>query len=137
MGNMVEQRRFIKFGNWPSELLVTPMQVLNYVNLLATKGKVPNCHFVFVDNLSSNVSPVLRSEIWDSVYQGMRGAIKSKNGTGKKADINLEGFKLYGKTGTAENPHGDNHAWFVGWADYNDKKFSIVILLEMQGLVGQ
>ena len=59
----------------------------------------------------------------------MRDAIISKNGTGKKADINVKGFDLYGKTGTAENPHGDDHAWFVGWADYNNEKYSIVILL--------
>ena len=118
------------------ELLVTPMQVLNYVNLLATKGKSPNCHFVFVDNLPSNVSPNLKSQIWDNVHKGMREAIISQNGTGKKANINIEGFELYGKTGTAENPHGDNHAWFIGWADYQDKKYSIVILLENAGSGG-
>ncbi len=39
------------------ELLVTPIQVLNYVNLLATKGTSPSCHFVFVDNLPNNVKP--------------------------------------------------------------------------------
>ena len=31
-------------------------------------------------------------------------------------------FDLYGKTGTDENPHGDNHAWIVGWADYYNEK---------------
>ena len=118
------------------ELLVTPMQVLNYVNLLATKGKAPNCHFVFVDNLPSNTSPNLEHQIWDNVHKGMRDAIISKNGTGKKADINVIGFDIYGKTGTAENPHGDNHAWFVGWANYNDEKYSIVILLENAGSGG-
>ncbi len=118
------------------ELLVTPMQVLNYVNLIATKGKAPSCHFVFVDNLPSNVSPKIKSQIWDDVHKGMRDAIVSKNGTGKKADINIEGFDLYGKTGTAENPHGDNHAWFVGWVDYNNEKYSIVILLENAGSGG-
>ena len=118
------------------ELLVTPIQVLNYVNLLATRGNAPTCHFVFVDNLPPNVSPKLKDQIWDDVHKGMRDAIISKNGTGKKADINVEGFDLYGKTGTAENPHGDNHAWFVGWADYNNEKYSIAILLENAGSGG-
>ena len=66
----------------------------------------------------------------------MRDAIISKNGTGKKADPDTERFILFGKTGTAENPHGDNHAWFVGWADYGDRKYSIVILLENAGSGG-
>ena len=118
------------------ELLVTPIQVLNYVNLLATKGNSPNCHFVFVDNLPKNVKPVLKNEIWDSIHEGLRAAIVSENGTGKKADIDLEGFEVYGKTGTAENSHGDDHAWFVGWADYENKKYSIVILLENAGSGG-
>ncbi len=118
------------------ELLVTPIQVLNYVNLLATKGNSPSCHFVFVDNLPDNVKPVLKNEIWDNIHEGLRAAIISKNGTGKKANLNLEDFKLYGKTGTAENSHGDDHAWFVGWVDYNNMKHSIVILLENAGSGG-
>ncbi len=118
------------------ELLVTPIQVLNYINLLSTRGQAPNCHFVFVDNLPLNHSPNFKSEIWDNVHKGMRDAIISKNGTGKKADPDTERFILFGKTGTAENPHGDNHAWFVGWADYGDRKYSIVILLENAGSGG-
>lgn len=118
------------------ELLVTPLQVLNYTNLLATRGQAPNCHFVYVDNLPSNFSLNLKDEIWDNVHNGMRDAIKTKTGTGKRADLNVEGFNLFGKTGTAENPHGDDHAWFIGWADYQGKKFSIVVLLENAGSGG-
>ena len=60
----------------------------------------------------------------------------SKNGTGRKSDPAIDGLIIYGKTGTAENPHGDNHAWFTGWAEYFDKKYSIVILLENAGSGG-
>ncbi len=118
------------------ELLVTPMQVLNYVNLLSTKGKSPNCHFVSVENLPMNHSIFLKNEIWENIHKGMRDAVKSKNGTGKKADPRIKRFDVFGKTGTAENPHGDNHAWFIGWADFYDKKYSIVILLENAGSGG-
>ena len=118
------------------ELLVTPLQVLNYTNLLSTRGLSPSCHFVFVNNLPLNVSPNFESEVWDSIHKGMRDAVKNKNGTGKKADPNIDGLELFGKTGTAENPHGDNHAWFIGWADYFGKKYSIVVLLENAGSGG-
>ena len=118
------------------ELLVTPIQILNYINLLSTKGRSPNNHFVFVDNLPPNVKPELSSEIWNNIHTGLRSAIVSRNGTGKKSDPKLNDFLVYGKTGTAENPHGDNHAWFVGWADYNEEKYSIVILLENAGSGG-
>ncbi len=118
------------------ELLVTPMQVLNYINLIATKGNSPSCHFVMVDNLPNNSKPKIETEHWEQVHNGLSSAIISKKGTGRKSDPIVNGLKVYGKTGTAENPHGDNHAWFTGWAEYLDKKYSIVILLENAGSGG-
>tara|TARA_Y100001970_G_C14246785_1_gene868899 strand:- start:2174 stop:3937 length:1764 start_codon:yes stop_codon:yes gene_type:complete len=118
------------------EILVTPIQILNYINLIATKGNAPSCHFVMVDNLPNNAKPKLDSRHWKQVYEGLRSAIISKKGTGRKSDPAIDGFKVYGKTGTAENPHGNNHAWFTGWAEYFDKKYSIVILLENAGSGG-
>ena len=52
----------------------------------------------------------------------MRSAIIDNNGTGKKSDPKIDELSIYGKTGTAENPHGDNHAWFTGWAEYFNEK---------------
>ena len=118
------------------ELLVTPIQVLNYINLISTKGNSPSCHFVMVDNLPRNSKPNLGDGQWEQVYEGLRSAIISNNGTGRKSDPAIDGLIVYGKTGTAENPHGDNHAWFTGWAEYFGKKYSIVILLENAGSGG-
>ena len=118
------------------ELLVTPIQVLNYINLISTKGESPNCHFVLVDNLPNNSKPELEAIIWQQVHDGMRSAIIDEKGTGKKSNPNIDGLSIYGKTGTAENPHGDNHAWFTGWAEYLNEKYSIVILLENAGSGG-
>ena len=118
------------------ELLVTPIQVLNYINLISTKGNSPSCHFVMVDNLPINSKPKIKEEYWEHVYEGLSSAIIDKKGTGRKSDPAIDGLKVYGKTGTAENPHGDNHAWFTGWADYFDKKYSVVILLENAGSGG-
>ena len=110
---------------------------MNFINLIATKGTSPNCHFVFVDNLPVNSKPLFDEIVWQRVHAGMREAIYNNNGTGKKSDPNIDGVNVYGKTGTAENPHGDNHAWFVGWADYQNRKFSLVILLENAGSGGK
>ena len=118
------------------EILVTPIQILNYINLISTKGKAPNCHFVFVDNLPENSRPDFEELTWQTVHEGMRLAIIGNKGTGKKSDPGIEGLSVYGKTGTAENPHGDNHAWFVGWANYRNEKYSLVILMENAGSGG-
>jgi penicillin-binding protein 2 len=118
------------------ELLVTPIQVLNYINLISTRGNSPNCHFVIVDKLPENSNPQLEEIIWKQVFEGMRSAIADKKGTGRRSDPKIDGLIIYGKTGTAENPHGDNHAWYVGWAEYLNEKYSIVVLLENAGSGG-
>ena len=40
---------------------------------------------------------------------------------------------MYGKTGTAENPHGETHAWYVGYANKGVDTVSVVILVENGG----
>jgi penicillin-binding protein 2 len=118
------------------ELLVTPIQVFNYVNLLATRGIAQTPHFVRVDQLPENIHPNLESNIWDRIVLDMRAVIVDEKGTGKSAQPNVPGFKVFGKTGTAENSHGESHAWFLGWAEYYDKKYSIVVLVENGGSGG-
>ncbi|MBU0604760.1 MAG: hypothetical protein KKH77_00535, partial [Candidatus Omnitrophica bacterium] len=41
-----------------------------------------------------------------------------------------------GKTGTAQNPQGRTHAWFCGFAPYNDPKLCLVVFLEHGGKGG-
>ena len=118
------------------ELLVTPIQVFNYVNLLATRGIAQTPHFVRVDQLPENIHPNLESTIWDRIVLDMRAVIVDEKGTGKSAQPNVPGFKVFGKTGTAENSHGESHAWFLGWAEYYDKNYSIVVLVENGGSGG-
>jgi len=118
------------------ELLVTPIQVFNYINLLATRGKAGTPHLVMVDNIPENISTRLDTKHWDRIISDMRNVIIHKNGTGRRANPDILGMDIYGKTGTAENPHGENHAWFIGWAEYGGAKLSIVVLLENSGSGG-
>lgn len=118
------------------ELLVTPIQVFKYINLIANKGHSNSPHFVLTDNQENETSLTLDDKIWMQIHHDMRQVIIHENGTGKSAQPNIPGMVVYGKTGTAENPHGDNHAWFVGWLEYNNEKFSVVILMENAGSGG-
>ncbi len=51
-----------------------------------------------------------------------------ETGTGKAAQIN--NYSVAGKTGTAENPEGSDHSWFVGYAPYDDPKYVVSVFLK-------
>ena len=52
-------------------------------------------------------------------------------GTGKAAK--LESIAVAGKTGTAQNPHGDDHAWFMCFAPAKDPEVAMVVIVENAG----
>jgi len=58
----------------------------------------------------------------DLVVSGGQGS------TGKSAAI--KDISVCGKTGTVQNPHGDDHSVFVAFAPKDDPKIAIVVYVE-------
>ena len=54
-----------------------------------------------------------------------------ENGTGKRTKF--ENMKVAAKTGTAENPHGDDHAWVVAYAPADNPEIAIAVIVENGG----
>jgi peptidoglycan glycosyltransferase len=52
-------------------------------------------------------------------------------GTGR--GIETEGLAIAGKTGTAQNPQGKAHSWFVGLAPANRPALAVAVLVEHGG----
>jgi len=42
-------------------------------------------------------------------------------------------YSIGGKTGTAENPHGENHSWFVGMAPLDRPEIVVCAIIENAG----
>jgi peptidoglycan glycosyltransferase len=63
----------------------------------------------------------------------MQGVVQS--GTGTAAQI--QGIAVAGKTGTAENPHGRTHAWFIGFAPASRPTVAVAVVLENAGVGGE
>ena len=55
-------------------------------------------------------------------------SVVSERGTANSARI--EGVAVAGKTGTSQNPHGADHAWFVGFAPLDDPKIVVAVMIE-------
>jgi penicillin-binding protein 2 len=64
----------------------------------------------------------------------MRQAVMEPGGTAGLARI--PGLSAAGKTGTAQNPHGEDHAWFVGYAPADTPKVAVAVLVENAGFGG-
>ena len=66
------------------------------------------------------------SKHYDAAVEGMRQAVLG--GTCRGA--NNPWFETCGKTGTAQNPHGQDHSAFMGFAPKNDPKIAICVYVE-------
>jgi penicillin-binding protein 2 len=120
-------------------ILATPIQVLEMISVVANNGKAVKPYIVKrID--TSDVSPAPRHNLnfnknaMRAVRDGLYKVVNAENGTGKRA--RLEGVAISGKTGTAENPGGVTHAWFVGFAPSEGAKLSLVVFLEHGGKGG-
>lgn len=115
------------------ETLVTPIQLLTYINLLYTKGHTKQPHFAKSYSAQDINIESISSQTWDKLNDLLYRVVSDNKGTGRSADPHIEGLEVAGKTGTSENPHGKPHAWFIGYAVKDDIKRSFVVLLENAG----
>jgi len=115
------------------ETLVTPLQLFNYINLIYSHGNSGQPHFVKNSNYKMNVIDDISEFTWNRLDQILHRVVTDKKGTGRISDPKIDGLTVAGKTGTAENPHGDPHAWFIGYAEKDGESVSFVVLLENAG----
>ncbi|MFA6467788.1 MAG: penicillin-binding protein 2 [Bacteroidota bacterium] len=138
------QGYLISLGIGQGEVGVTPLQMANYAALLANKGKFYRPHTVnsIINKRTKQVEQVpvdmrqleLTDKSWELVREGMRRVVMEAGGTGRAAYV--PGIEVAGKTGTAQNPHGKSHAWFMGFAPFDDPKIAICVMVENVGYGG-
>lgn len=120
-------------------LLITPIQAVVMTSVIANSGQIVKPYLVKRVGLKTiNVEgpkPLgLRPDTVKMVRRGMFEVINNESGTGKRARI--EGVLIAGKTGTAQNPQGKTHAWFVGFGPYDNPKICVSVFLEHGGKGG-
>lgn len=121
------------------DLVITPIDMSRYICALATRGKIITPHVgraVFNKNdetlkllsFPSDSITNINHRTWELIENGMRQVVAGENGTAKVTDI--KGLKIHGKTGTAQNPHGEAHGWFIGYSANPLFPYAIVVFIE-------
>lgn len=120
------------------ELLVTPLQMANLGAILANRGYYISPHVV--DKIQGWPNPNIRKvvlpydpELYEPVILGMEQVIKA--GSGRRGY--LDSLKLAGKTSTVQNPHGEDHSGFMGFAPLDNPQISIAAYVENAGQGGR
>lgn len=122
------------------EVSVTPLQLAQYVALIANNGNsvVPHVVKGYIDDRTNQLVPSKFKEIktgidpkvFDIVKEGMYLVV---NGAGTATRIRMKEINIAGKTGTAQNPHGKDHAFFVGFAPYENPQIALAVVVENAG----
>ena len=73
-------------------------------------------------------------EHFESINWGMYDAVHAAGGTAWRARI--PGISVVGKTGTVQNPHGENHATFIAFAPLDEPKIAVAVFVENAGFGG-
>jgi len=125
------------------EIIMTPLALAAFVAAVVSDGAVRRPFVVRTARArdGSLVLPVRTAEIaWElplgELERGvlrtlLEAAVADKDGTGRLA--RLAGVRVGGKTGTAQNPHGEDHALFVGVAPIEQPEIVALAVLERRG----
>jgi penicillin-binding protein 2 len=73
----------------------------------------------------------LTAYVVNYLQTAMEGVVHDDDGTGRGSRI--VGLRAAGKTGTSQNPHGDDHAWFIGYAPARNPQIALAIVVENAG----
>jgi len=122
-----------------AEISLTPLQMANIASIIANRGYYYNPHLIkaVIENgkekkLSYPKHTInIYREYFDLVADAM--AEVPTIGTAIRYGPYFTDFNICGKTGTAQNPHGENHSLFICFAPKNNPEIAIAAVVENAG----
>ncbi|WP_031516186.1 peptidoglycan D,D-transpeptidase FtsI family protein [Desulfofalx alkaliphila] len=125
------------------DLLVSPLHMAMVAAAVANGGSMMQPYLVqevrnSLGKTSYQHRPGLMLQATDAETARIIGdamAAAVERGTARAAAIG--GIEVAGKTGTAENPHGASHAWFVGFAPVQQPRVAVSVIIENGGSGGR
>ena len=123
------------------EIGCTPLHLANLCATIANRGFYYTPHII---KDSENVTieskykeknyTMVDTTHFHKVIGGMYRAVNSGYGSGGTASVAaVEGLDICGKTGTAQNPHGNDHSVFICFAPRDNPKIAVAAYVENGG----
>jgi len=120
-------------------LLTTPIQMANMTAAIANRGYYYTPHIVksiendsIDDRFRKPIRTKVDSSLFEIVIKGMQEVVEDEE-LGTSNIAKMENYTVCGKTGTAQNPHGEDHSIFIGFAPKDNPKIALAVYVENGG----
>lgn len=144
--------RYYRKGGWKATTVIslsigqgeigcTPLHLANLCATIANRGYYYTPHII-KDSENVTINPKYKERNYTmvdtthfpTVIRGMYRAVNSGYGSGGTASIAaVQGLDICGKTGTAQNPHGDDHSVFICFAPMDNPQIAVAAYIENGG----
>jgi penicillin-binding protein 2 len=114
------------------ELLVTPLQLAAFYSLIANGGDPVRPHLIKDNDVPVGGNGKIPARLIEPLQKALIGVVAEEKGTGWYAGW-VADVEMAGKTGTAQNPHGEDHSIFVGYAPVSNPELLAVAIIESAG----
>ena len=123
------------------ELLLTPLQMANLAAIIANRGYYRTPHLVRQVGEAQLKKPQehMKHEVgiapthFALVAEAMQAGVKE--GTSRRVRVN--DIAICAKTGTAENPHGEDHSICIAFAPHENPQIALAVCVENAGWGGR
>ncbi len=124
------------------EIGVVPLQMANLSAILSNRGYFYTPHLLKRIEKTDTIPSIFRikhnvgveSKYFIPIVEGMLKVTEEAGGTARRAKI--DSIQVCGKTGTAQNPHGEDHSIFIAFAPKDNPKIAIAVYIENAGFGG-
>ncbi len=118
------------------EIGATPLQIANLAAIMANRGWYVTPHLLD-DTVASRHETGIDPRHFEAAVEGMWQAVNMTVADGSTATLaRVRGLDICGKTGTAQNPHGDDHSVFICFAPRENPQIAVAAYVENGGWGG-
>ncbi len=130
----------VSIGIGQGEVQLTTVQMANVAATIANRGFFITPHLARFFKHQQEQFPIdqrytekhytgIEKRFFDEVAEGMRLVVAA----GTAASSQIPDIQMAGKTGTVQNPHGEDHSTFIAFAPYDEPKIAVAVYVENAG----